>query len=132
VIDVHLAPPLKISRDMVKIFLYFVMTLNIQQVMALPLGIGMRFITKPWLRLMYNALVGLFCLTFLARDWVLFVNGVTVLNYVIIRVFEKRCFVPVVIASFAALGYAHYLRWIVRHPLTSIRTKTSSGKSTST
>ena len=65
---------------------------------------------------------------FLAREWFIFVNIVTLLNYVLGLLAPKlHRFKLISGISFLVLGYAHYVRWMVRTNHSS-RTKTRSGK----
>jgi hypothetical protein len=90
----------------------------------------MRFIRNQHLRVLFNLLSGMFFMLFLARDWFVFVNAVTLLNYCLGFAPKQYRYTLIAGTSFVVLGYAHYVRWMVHNSI-SDRTKTRSGKSIS-
>jgi hypothetical protein len=55
----------------------------------------------------------MFFILFLARSWFVFVNITTVAVYIVSKISGNKPFIPVTFIGFAALAYAHFVRWTV-------------------
>jgi uncharacterized membrane protein len=82
---------------------------------CIPLAIILRGIKKPILRSLYNLIFGVFFLLLFGKSWFLFVNALTVINFIIGKVIPNKSFIPITVLSFMALCYVHYLRYIVKN-----------------
>jgi lysophospholipid acyltransferase len=62
-------------------------------------------------------MIGAFFLAFFGKEWFLFVNLITTVNFLIGKIIPKKSFIPISIFSFASLLYVHYYRYIVERYL---------------
>lgn len=80
-------------------------------IMAQPFGFLNHFVRDPLQRKIYSITVGFFLNYILLKEWVLFNFAVALLNYVVMKIYDKKCMWPSFIFSFGVMTICHGYRY---------------------